>query len=162
MNIGKDITILKAMTVPELRAKYAEVFGEETRSWHKEFLIKRIAWRLQSLAEGGLSERAKTRAAEIGNDADIRMRVPKTPGNAAPDRTFIGEFHISPDKRLPMPGAVITRDYKGRSILVTVLPKGFEYDGTVYRSLSAVAKVITGTHWNGFHFFNLIKRGAHA
>ena len=52
MNVGKDIAALKNMTVADLRTRYAGVFGEETRSRHKEFLVKRIAWRLQSLAEG--------------------------------------------------------------------------------------------------------------
>jgi hypothetical protein len=54
-----------------------------------------------------------------------------------------------------MPGAVLTREYKGRTIQVTVLPSGFDYDGQVYRSLSAVAKAVTGSHWNGHLFFNL-------
>jgi hypothetical protein len=159
MNVGKEIAVLKHMTVAELRAKYAEVFGEKTRSRHKDFLVKRIAWRLQSLAEGDLSERARKRAAELANDADIRMRAPKTPAVAAPERTHVAELRISPDKRVPMPGAVITREYKGRTVVVTVLPKGFEYEGQVYRSLSAVAHAVTGTHWNGYHFFNLLKGG---
>ena len=60
----------------DLRETYHEVFGEETRSRHKEFLWKRIAWRLQANEEGDLSERAKRRAAELANDADIRVRVP--------------------------------------------------------------------------------------
>jgi hypothetical protein len=68
------IRALQEMTVPELRAKYREVFGEETRSRHKEFLWKQIAWRLQALEEGDLSERARRRAGEIANDADVRVR----------------------------------------------------------------------------------------
>ena len=57
--------------------------------------------------------------------------------------------------RLPIPGTVLTRKYRGRLIEVTVLPKGFEWEGEVYRSLSAVAKAVTGSHWNGFLFFGL-------
>lgn len=159
MNVGKEIAVLKGMTVTELRSRYAVVFGEETRSRHKEFLWKRIAWRLQSQAEGDLSERARTRAAELAADADIRMTAPKTPAKAAPERTHVAELRISPDKRVPMPGAVITREYKSRMVVVTVLPNGFEYEDKVYRSLSAVAKAVTGTHWNGYHFFNLVKDG---
>lgn|GEM_PF-6251861 len=64
------------MTVGELRAKYREVFGEESRSNHKQFLFRRIAWRVQALAEGGLSERARRRALEIASDADLRIRAP--------------------------------------------------------------------------------------
>ncbi len=58
-----------------------------------------------------------------------------------------------------MPGAVLTREYKGERISVTVLDKGFEYDGDVYRSLTAVARAVTGSHWNGYHFFGLNKNG---
>jgi hypothetical protein len=59
-----------------------------------------------------------------------------------------------------MPGAVITRQYKGDTIEVRVLPHGFEYLGEVYRTLSAVAKAVTGTHWNGYHFFRLGRKDA--
>ena len=59
------------------------------------------------------------------------------------------------DSRLPMPGSVITKDYKGKRITVQVLEDGFEYDGCVYKSLSAVAKAVTGSHWNGLLFFHL-------
>ncbi len=70
---------LTRMTVGELRDKYLEVFGEETRSYHREFLCKRIAWRIQALAEGDLSERARRRAEELANDADLRTRAPRDP-----------------------------------------------------------------------------------
>ena len=69
MNVGKEIAVLKHMPATELRAKYAEVFGEDTRSRHKDDLVKRITWRLQSLAEGDLSERARARAAELWRTA---------------------------------------------------------------------------------------------
>jgi hypothetical protein len=75
----QEVQGLSRMTVGELRGKYLEVFGEETRSYHKEFLRKRIAWRIQSLAEGGLSERARRRAEELANDADLRTRAPRDP-----------------------------------------------------------------------------------
>lgn len=159
MNIGKEVAALKSMSVDGLRRRYAELFGEESRSRHKDFLIKRIAWRLQSLAEGGLSERARARAAELARDADIRMSAPKMATKAAPERTRVAELRVSPDTRVPMPGAQVTRTYKGRTVDVTVLPNGFECDGEVYRSLTAVAKAVTGKHWNGYHFFNLVRDG---
>lgn len=71
----------------------------------------------------------------------------------------MAELRISPDTRVPMPGTQITRTYKGRTVDVMVLPNGFEYDGEVYRSLTAIAKAVTGTHWNGYHFFNLANGG---
>ena len=74
----KQIDDLAKMTVGQLKQKYLEVFGEQSRSNHKQFLFRRIAWRIQALAEGGLSERARRRALEIANDADLRIRAPKT------------------------------------------------------------------------------------
>ncbi|HXR75326.1 MAG TPA: DUF2924 domain-containing protein [Bryobacteraceae bacterium] len=73
--IEDEIAELGRLTVTQLRQKYAEVFGEETRSNNKQFLYRRIAWRIQALAEGGLSERARRRALEIANDADLRSRI---------------------------------------------------------------------------------------
>ena len=68
---------------------------------------------------------------------------------------MIGRVEVQTDDRLPMPGALLTRDYRGRTIRVRVLPKGFDYEGTVYRSLSAVAQAVTGAHWNGYLFFGI-------
>ena len=155
LNIGREITVMKKMTVVELRGKYAEVFGEGTTSRNKEHLIHRIVWRLQSNEEGGLSERALRRAAELAAGADVRLTAPRMEAVDAPDRTAVAGIRISQNKRLPMPGATITREYKGRLVEVHVLPKGFEYEGEVHRSLTAVAKAVTGTHWNGYGFFRL-------
>jgi len=159
LNVGKEIAALKRLTVPDLRRKYAEAFGESTKSRHKEFLIRRIIWRLQANEEGGLSERARQRAKELAADSDVRLTAPRTSKVASPGPTKIAAIQLSPDCRLPMPGAVITRRYKGQDVEVRVLPHGFEHEGEVYRSLSAVAEKITGTHWNGYHFFRLDKRG---
>ncbi len=76
LNVGKDVAALRRMTVGELWAKYAEVFGEETNARHKEWLVRRIAWRMQAQAEGDPSERARQRAAELANDADLRSLAP--------------------------------------------------------------------------------------
>ena len=160
INVGKAVAALRRCTVAELREKYAEIFNEETRSRHKDYLLRRIAWRLQSLEEGDLSERARRRAAEFAADSDVRLSAPRNKASPAPGRTKVATLHISQDGRLPMPGAVITRQYKGETIVVRVLPAGFEHEGEVYRTLSAVAKAVTGTHWNGYHFFRLGKKGS--
>lgn len=147
------------MTVGRLREKYREIFGEESRSNHKQFLIRRIAWRLQALAEGDLSERARQRALEIANDADLRIRAPKgfriAGEDDGADRTVISRFHGSKDDRLPKPGAELTREYKGKLVVVRVLDDGFEHEDRRYRSLSAIASEVTGTRWNGFLFFGV-------
>src|SRR5262245_53816403 len=75
-HLPRELARLERMTIPELRWRYLEVFGEEASSHNKVWLVRRLAWRLQSLAEGGLSERAQRRAAELANDADIRMNPP--------------------------------------------------------------------------------------
>jgi hypothetical protein len=154
-NMNSELAVLKRMSPAQLRDKYLEVFGEPTRTGNKEFLCKRIAWRMQSLAEGSLSERARQRAAELARDADIRMTIPRGP---APTPGGQGNTKPAPagsNERVPIPGTVLARQYRGRLVQVTVLPKGFDYEGQVYRSLSAVAKVVTGSHWNGYLFFGL-------
>ena len=159
LNVGKEMATLKRMTVPDLRREYAEVFGESTRSRHKQFLIRRIIWRLQANEEGDLSERARLRAKELAAGSDVRLTAPRMEPSLPGGTTKVSQVQISQDDRLPMPGAIITRRYKGESIEVRVLPHGFEYQGEIYRSLSAVAKQVTGSHWNGYHFFGLNKRG---
>jgi Protein of unknown function (DUF2924) len=126
---------------------------------NKQWLLKKIIWRLQSMAEGDLSERAQARAMEIASDADIRRRPPKAPapkpdGLQSPPIPVPGSF----SNRVPIPGSTITREYKGRLLEVLVLDEGFEYAGENFKSLSGVAKRITGSHCNGYLFFNL-KRG---
>lgn len=155
LNIGKEMTALKRMTVPELRRKYAQVFGEDTTSRHKEFLIRRIVWRLQVNQEGGLSERARQRARELATESDVRLTAPRPRPIAPGGETTTAAIEFPQDDRLPMPGAIITRRYKNQTVEVRVLPRGFEYEGEVYRTLSAVAKKVTGAHWNGFNFFKL-------
>jgi hypothetical protein len=156
IQIREQIEALKKMTVRELRGRYQEVFGEESRSNHKQFLFRRIAWRIQALAEGGLSERARRRALEIANDADLRIRAPKSfDAGVLRNRIVHRKIPVEMDPRRPLPGTMLVREYKGQSIIVKVHVDGFEYDGRPYRSLSAIAKAVTGTKWNGHLFFHL-------
>jgi hypothetical protein len=159
LNIGKEIAALKRMTVPELRREYGHVFGEDTTSRHKEYLIRRIVWRLQVNEEGGLSERARQRARDLASGSDVRLTAPRPRPAALGGETTTAHIEFPQDDRLPMPGATITRRYKNQTVAVRVLPRGFEYEGEVYRTLSAVAKKVTGTHWNGFNFFKLGQTG---
>jgi len=158
LNMKKELAALEAMTVGELHVRYVKVFGEPVRSRHRKYLIRRIAWRLQANAEGGLSGRALRRAEELANVADVRVTPPRT---ADPDERLprviskpVG-VRAGADSRLPPVGSQITRKYKGRTITVTALADGLEYLGERYRSLTAVAKAITGSHINGFRFFGL-------
>ena len=158
IDVNAAVKTLNRMTVTQLRERYAEVFGEVTRSFNKQHLVKRIAWRLQAIHEGDISERARRRARELSNDADLRIRPPAAPAEAGDNGgTATSPFRVEPDDRLPMAGTLLKREYKGRTIQVRVLQDGFEFDGDVYRSLSAVARKVTGAHWNGYHFFRLPK-----
>jgi hypothetical protein len=163
VNVAKEMAALAAMTVNDLRAKYAQVFGEETRVGNKAWLIKRIVWRLQALAEGDLSERARRRAAELAQDADLRLSPPRQKRTAPASVQKNGKASAL-DGHLPLPGTILTRWYKGQTLKVQVLRHGFEYDGQVYKSLSATAKAITGSHTSGYLFFRraLAGRGGNA
>jgi hypothetical protein len=153
VNVAKEVAALEAMSVGELRAKYAQVFGEETRVGNKAWLIKRIVWRLQALAEGDLSERARRRAAELAQDADLRLSPPRRKRTAPASVPKNGKARALINGHLPLPGTILTRWYKGQTLKVQVLRHGFEYDGQVYKSLSAAAKAITGSHTSGYLFF---------
>ena len=162
VDIHHEILSLRRMTASELRVKYRELFGEESRTGNRDWLFRRCAWRVQALAQGGLSERAERRAKELVREADIRMNPPKDMRMPVTGiATKVGRIAMSRDARLPMPGAVLRRNYKGHEYAVTILPNGFEYDGEFYRSLSAVAFAISGSHWNGYHFFGIQKQGVY-
>ncbi len=162
LNVAREVAALRKLSMRELRARYAGAFGETTNANNKAWLVKRIAWRLQANAEGDLSERARRRAAELANDADLRLSPPKPNADPPPEaRVHIARLPAGreggQEDRLPPPGTVIVRKYKGQTLRVTVLAEGFEFEGERYKSLSAVAKAITGQHCNGFLFFRLTK-----
>jgi hypothetical protein len=155
-----EIESLRRANIANLREKYRKVFGEETRCRHREHLFRRIAWRLQALSEGDLSERARGRAQQIAQDADLRMVAPRdffTVGGESIQTTGGHRNGRQQDRRLPLPGTVLSRKWKGRTILVEVLAKGFRYENRQYTSLSAIAVAVTGTRWNGLAFFGLTR-----
>ena len=159
LDLAAEIAALPRLRVSELRAKFAVVFGEPTPSHNKVWLVKRIAWCLQAQAEGDLSQRARQRAAELAADADLRLSAPPSDAmTATPDQ--LPALRVPADDRLPRPGTILSRRYKGCTLQVEVLDHGFAYDGQVYRSLSAVAKAVTGSHCSGHFFFGLTEKGA--
>jgi hypothetical protein len=150
-----EVARLEGMTVDELAGVYAEIVGEPARSRNKRYLIRRIAWRMQARAEGDLSERTRQRAAALADDAQVRVTPPRGSLVPEPSATTSSLSAAPCDSRLPAPGNCLVRKYKGQTIRVLILPEGFEYAGERYRSLSAVAKVVSGSHVNGFRFFKL-------
>ena len=156
--VCRQLAALEKMTTGELAEKYREVFGYPARTRNKAYLRKRVAWRIQELAEGGLSERALARIEELAPLAPVRWRDPK-PGTG--DAVALVGTPAPPkprDPRLPASGTVLARVHKGVEHRVTVLDDDFEYRGERYRTLSQVARRISGTPWNGFLFFGLQRR----
>ena len=147
--VTRQLAALPDMTVGQLQDEYREAFGEPSRSRNKVYLRKKVAWRIQELAEGELSARARSLIEELSADAPARWRPGRKRAAAAPLSAG------ARDPRLPPLGTELTRSYEGDDHRVTVLEGGFEYEGERYRSLSRIARVITGTNWNGFLFFGL-------
>jgi len=152
--VRREIETLRTMKSKALKARYRELFGEDSRSSNRTHLFRRVAWRLQATAEGELSEQARQRAAELASDADLRLRPPPQFR-----RELDGEEekhgNVPRDLRLPLAGAELTRKYQGRLIVVRVLEDGFEFKGQRFDSLSAIASRVSGTRWNGYSFFGL-------
>src|SRR5438105_6383110 len=119
----REIDALRHQSVGQLRVKYLEVFGLESRSNHKQFLVRRIAWRLQANAEGDLSQRARERALALADEADLRIRAPES---------FLSQLsgpigNRLRDPRLPAPGTRLCRQFHGQSVSGRRSEEGFRY-----------------------------------
>jgi hypothetical protein len=155
LNIGKEITALKRMTVPELRRKYAQVFGENTTSRHKEYLIRRIVWRLQVNQDGGLSERAKRRARDLATESDVRLTAPRPrPVDQADEMAAapiefphawltIKRHPAQPDEEARLQKRITTADVPGTGQVVTA--GGPDVDGDLRFDLTPDDTVSLGT-----------------
>ncbi len=150
---------LATMRGKELAELYLELYGEPTRSRNAAYLRKRLAWRIQELSNGGLSASARERIAAVGDTLPERWRMRqlgRTKLEAPPAPTkLVGA--MARDPRVPPEGTVLRRVFEGVIYEVAVLADTFEFQGRTFKSLSAVAKEITGTPWNGFLFFGLKK-----
>jgi DUF2924 family protein len=152
MALPEEIEILRRLDVPDLLARYREVFAKEPRSKNRSYLWKRIAWKLEEQRLGGLSQVARDRLEEliqqieVPKDEDGGRGVKRRPPTVPPPKNNLAV------------GTTITRVWHGQAVQAKVLEDGFEHDGKVHKSLSAVAKAITGAHWNGRLFFGLTAR----
>ena len=148
------------MSVRELQQKHRELFRDMPAPAHRQFLLRKLAWRLQADEEGGLPDSARELARAIAKDAPLRSRVitnvEKRRAGIPIDQTATTTISPDHDSRLPMLGGLIVKQFKGETLVVKVLDDGFEYGDRRYTSLSAIAQEITGTKWNGL-FFGLIK-----
>ncbi len=122
------VLALGRLTVPELKQRYAEVFGEPTRTNHKQYLVKRIVWRMQALREGGLSERARRRAVELADDAEIRLSAPiaplRGPGTVI-TAAFDGGRPAATQAVVDVPSAALPTNVSFRCSVLT--PCGYSY-----------------------------------
>jgi ABC-type cobalt transport system substrate-binding protein len=148
-NILSRILALKTASLPELQKEYGTLYdGKKAPSTNKTYLWQKIAYRIQELEYGGLPEEAQNKAKELTQEYDPINNKALRP-NCTMKQSMLR------DKRLPVPGTLITKNYKGANIQVKVLEKDFEYNGKVYKTLTKIAKEITGSHWNGYLFFSL-------
>ena len=162
LDLAATLAALRRRRVAELRAEYHRVCGEPTASRHAEYLVRRIAWRLQANQQGGLSARARQRATELANEAELRLTAPRLPPPAGDGETVVRAappaLRDAADELAV--GTQLERLYKGQKIVVTIVANGVRWNGELYRSLSAVAQAVTGDHWNGKAFFGLKRRAA--
>lgn len=143
--IADELAELRAMDVEALSDRYVALYGRAPRVRHKEFLWKRCAWKVQEQRFGGLSTAAQRRLEELMREIDI-PNLRHVTGRLRKD---LPEFKL---------GQRIVREWRDIKIVVTVVEGGFEYDGKVYDSITAVADAATGGHRNGRKFFGLPPR----
>ncbi len=174
--LSAQLIALEGMNTAQLKNKWREVFGEDSRSHNRQYLMKRLQYRIQEQAQGGISEAARQRILELASTSTLRYRGAPSSQSPAVD-TMMPNTQATPiqeqapcapveqpqtqahpkDPRLPAPGTLLQKQFQGERVEVKVLDEGFEFKGRTYKSLSKIARIITGTHWNGFVFFGLKK-----
>lgn len=159
--IDRLLDALPTMSVGELCRRYRDLFGADPRCRHHQLLVRQIAWKVQADEEGDLAEELKQYALAIARNCALRVRIgdnaARRRNGECLDREVTTRVVTSHDPRLPLPGSLLAKDFKGETYVVKVLDGAFEFEGRRYTSLSAIAKEITGTKWNGFLFFGLTK-----
>jgi hypothetical protein len=140
-SIAAQVAALPKTPTPELKQMWRELFDREPPAFSRNYLISRLAYRIQELAYGGLKPSTRAKLDALADALD-----PK----AARKRVVNG----------PVVGTQLVREWRGVEHKVTVLADGFEWEGRRYRSLSAVARAISGTRWNGWAFFGLKRNGS--
>jgi hypothetical protein len=157
---------LPRLNAAQLQAVHRMLFGATHSITNCQHLRRKIAWHLQAQNEGGLPEVVRRRAIAIAREVPLRVRIadnlskrqPEIPADLALTSTVLQ----TRDARLPMPGSLIVKKYKDRTLVVKTLDDGFEYEGRRFSSLSKIATEITGARWNGFAFFGIDKEARRA
>ena len=138
----KQLTELKDMPYTALKERWRSLYGTDPPAYKRQHMVRRLAYRIQELAYGGLSDETKTELERIAEE-DERQRNGRRAKRRKPKTTH------------PLPGTRLIREWNGMRHEVTAVEGGFEYNGRRYKSLSAIAKAITGAHWSGPQFFGL-------
>jgi hypothetical protein len=147
MNTGTSAHIAELQQQPmrDLRDRWRALIGTDPPRYNRRFLIRRLAYRLQELAHGGLSQAARARMDELLAQAGCdEFGSPQVKKQIARGR-----------REMPIAGTRLIREWNGQPHEVTAVPGGFAYRGRRYRSLTDITQTITGTHWNGPSFFGL-------
>ena len=151
MTIETQIAALAGLSVPELDAEYRRLFGRPPRRRHPTYLRKRISFRLQENAFGGLGGPARAELERLASELRLPAATPQDRARAAERPGRAGR---------PRPGTVLQRQWHDQQIRVEVTADGFVFNGEHFASLSAIAKRVTGQHWSGPRFFGLVGRAA--
>ena len=149
--IAMQIRELQTLAPAQLAVRFESLHGKPPRNRNKAWLLRQVAWKLQERELGGLSERARSRLGELMAQVDLPL-VATPPPRPKPKAA------ASSDTNAPMVGTTLTREWRGQQLRVEVRDGGYEWNGTMFTSLSAVAKAITGAAWNGRLFFGLTTR----
>jgi len=139
-----QLAALKTAPVAALKKKWRELFESEPPPYNRRFLESRLAYRIQELAFGGLSPETLERLDALADELEGK-----------------GSKHRSSLQNRPIAGTRLIREWRGVEHSVTVRQEDFEYQGRPYKSLSAIARAITGTRWNGLVFFGLKNKRGH-
>jgi hypothetical protein len=137
-SVLSQIAALKTMAVADLKGRWRELFDTEPPPYNRRFLESRLTYRIQELAYGGLKPETLERLVALAQQLDGN---PTKPARSAQNR--------------PIAGTRLVREWQGTEHCITVRDEGYEYQGRTYKSLSAIARLITGTRWNGWIFFGL-------
>ncbi|NLN76240.1 MAG: DUF2924 domain-containing protein [Armatimonadetes bacterium] len=148
-SVLKQIADLRNLSYDELVQLWRTLYGSEPPAYNRQFIVKRLAYRIQEIAYGGLSEEAHRRMDDV-------LKRHGYDENGMPVKS--SKRRDGRLKDAPVIGSRLIREWNGRRYEVTALHNGFEFEGRKYKSLSAIAKAITGTHWNGRAFFGLAGR----
>lgn len=145
-SIAEEVAKLRTLSVADLVARYEAAFGKTPRVKHKEYLWKRIAWKLQEQRFGGLSSVARDRLESLIAEIDIPIDECR--------RSVTGRLQARPKATTV---ATVSKVWRGTEFRATPVEGGYDVNGVLHRSLSAAAFAITGTKWNGRLFFGLTK-----